>query len=168
MWWSRWSRWSRKNSSGPALDGVELARGERVLAVARTPEDASVVATDAALHFPAGGARLRLRWELIDHATWEDGRLRIRETGGDEHRLRLAEPGSVPEAAQERITTTVVISSYARLPAGGGVRMVGRRAPGAEELNWTLVFDSGLDPADPGLRAQAEQLLTDLRVQTGL
>ena len=36
------------------------------------------------------------------------------------------------------------------------------------DIRWTFVFDAGQDPSDPGLRAQAEQLLEDLRRQTGL
>lgn len=162
-------RWPRKDRSQSALPGVDLVRGERVLAVARTRDGSAVAASATALHLPVpGGAHVRAPWESIDHASWQDGWLRVRLTSGGEHRLRLTEPGSVPEAVQERITTTVVYSTYAKLPGAGGVRIVGRRAPDADGLTWTFAFDSGLDPEDPGLRAQAEQLLEELRRQTGL
>jgi hypothetical protein len=164
--------WSRKDSARALVRELDLDRGERVLAVARTRGDTVVAATDTALHLPAAEGEhrhRRLPWELIDHARWDSGFLSVRETSGERHRLALSEPGSVPEAVQERITATVVFSSYHRLAARGGVRIVGRRAPAESgAVNWTFVFDSGLDPADPGLRAEAEQRLEDLRRQTGL
>jgi hypothetical protein len=162
-------RWSGKRGHRSRLAGLELARGERVLAVARTADGAAVAATDVALHFPLpAGDDARVPWERIDHAGWREGLLHVRETGGTTHRLRLAEPDAVPEAVQERVTATVVVSTHVRFPNAGGVRIVGRRAPRSETVNWTFVFDSGLDPADPGLRAKAEQALEDLRRQTGL
>lgn len=181
--------WTRKGISKAARAELDLARGERVLAVARTSEGAVVAATTLALHLPpseasasegsasegsdseasaSGRRHRRVRWELVDHAGWQDGWLRVRETGGAAHRLRLPDPGSVPEAVQERVTATVVVSTYARLTGSGGVRIVGRRDPDGDGLNWTFVFDPGLDPADPDLRARAEGLLEELRRQTGV
>jgi hypothetical protein len=88
--------------------------------------------------------------------------------GGEQHHVGLAEAGAVPETIQERVTATIVVSRHGALPGGGGVRIVGRRGRDGADTRWTFVFDPGLDPADPGLRAQAEQLLEDLRRQTGL
>jgi hypothetical protein len=180
MWWS-----PRTNRlPGPVLSALGLARGERVLATAPTAGGSYTVATLAALHLPDGtGGFVRLPWERVEHATWKDGVLHVREPGsGPEHHVRLTDPGAVPETVQERVTATIVISHHARLPGGGGVRIVGRRPltagppglasvggdPRMAELIWTFVFDAGLDPADPGLRAQAEQILENLRRQTGL
>ena len=56
----------------------------------------------------------------------------------------------------------------AALPGGGTVRIVGRRPATGGDVRWTIVFESGLHPHDPGMRAQAEQILEDLRRQTGL
>jgi hypothetical protein len=125
------------------------------------------VATDAALHLPAAG--LRLPWERIEQASWKDGWLHVREVGrAGEHHLRLTEPGGVPETVQERVTATIAINHREKLPGGGSVRIVGRRPPRGDAIRWTFVFDAGLDPDDPGLRAQAEQILENLRRQTGL
>jgi hypothetical protein len=144
-------------------DGVVLPRGERVLAVG-----GETVATDSALYLPGAAESTRLPWEHVEQATWQDGVLVVREVGGRRHTVRLAEPGSVPEAVRERVTATVVVSTHVKLPAGG-VRIVGRRPPRADsDLRWTFVFDRGLDPADPGLLAQAEQALEEIRRQTGL
>jgi hypothetical protein len=162
-------RWTRRGASRAELAELDLMPGERVLAVARTPQGAVVAASDRALHLPvAEHGHRRVGWELVDHAGWQDGWLRVRDTAGEAHRVRLPDPGSVPEAVQERVTATVVISSYAPLADAGGVRIVGRRAPGGDRLSWTFVFDSGLDPADPELCAQAERLLEDLRRQMGV
>lgn len=165
-------RWSLKVGRLPAAVRVELSlqRGERVLAHAATRGGSYTVVTGDALYLPTADAGfLRLPWERIEHAQWKDGWLHIREAGGDGlHHVGLAEPGAVPGAVQERVTATIVVSQYGALPGGGGVRIVGRRGHDGGEPRWTFVFDAGLDPADPGLRAQAEQLLEDLRRQTGL
>lgn len=149
---------------------LDLARGERVLAHAPTRGGSHVVATVTALYLPTGdGAFVRLPWERVDRATWDKGMLHVHETsGGEVHRIGLTDPGSVPETVRERVTSTVVVSHPATLPGGGRVRITGRRSPATGELRWSFVFDAGLDPADPGLRAQAEQILEDLRRQTGL
>ncbi len=142
---------------------MTLENGERVLAVG-----GRTVATNAALHFHGPDGVTRLPWERVDQAVWKDGLLIVREVGGARHNVPLAEPGSVPETVRERVTSTVVVSSRVKL-SRGGVRIAARRpARGNGDLKWTFVFDAGLDPADPGLLAEAEQALEDLRRQTGL
>lgn len=144
-------------------DGVVLRRGERVLAVG-----GDAVASQSALYLPGPGGTVRLPWERVEQAAWHDGVLVVREVGGARHSVPLAAPGSLPEAVRERVTATVVVSTHVRLP-GGGVRVVGRRAAAGDgAVHWTFVFDPGLDAGDPGLRAQAEQALEEVRRQTGL
>jgi hypothetical protein len=144
-------------------EGLILGKGERVLAVS-----GGTVATDGALYFRHDDGFTRLPWERVQQAVWKDGLLVVREVGGARHTVPLADPGSVPEAVRERVTATVVVSSHVKLSAGG-VRIAARRPARRDgELRWTFVFDSGLDPADPGLLAEAEQALEDLRRQTGL
>jgi hypothetical protein len=165
-------RWSLKVARLPAAvrDALSLRRGERVLAHATTRGGSYTVVTADALYLPTPEAGFaRLPWERVEHAQWKDGWLHIREVGGGgEHHVGLAEPGAVPGAVQERVTATIVVSQYGALPGGGGVRIVGRRGRDEGEPRWTFVFDAGLDPSDPGLRAPAEQVLEDLRRQTGL
>ncbi|WP_242901724.1 hypothetical protein [Actinomadura terrae] len=150
--------------------GVTLERGERVLASAPTRGGSHVTATTTALHLPTPeGGFTRVPWERVDHASWKDGWLHVQETsGGAEHHVRLTDPGSVPETVRERVTATVAVSHQARLPGGGKVRIAGRRPATGGDVRWSFVFEAGLDPDDSGLRAQAEQLLEDLRRQTGL
>jgi hypothetical protein len=144
-------------------DGLTLAEGERVLAVS-----GDTVATDAALHFQDGTGFARLPWERVEQAGWRDGVLAVREVGGTRHAVALSEPGSVPETVRERVTATVVVSTHVKLPGGGGVRIAARRPAKGGEPRWTLMFDPGLDPTDPGLLAQAEQAMEEIRRQTGL
>ncbi|WP_026411872.1 hypothetical protein [Actinomadura oligospora] len=162
----------RSNRALPAdvRAALDLPRGDRVLSAAGTRGGSHVVATARALYVPTeGGGLSRVPWEQVDQASWKDGWLHVQETmGGPEHHVRLSEPGSVPETVRERVTSTVAVTHHAELPNGGGVRIAGRRPPGGGAVRWTFVFDPGLDPDDPGLRAQAEQVLEDLRRQTGL
>lgn len=149
---------------------LDLAKGERVLSAAPTGGGSYVVATTAALHLPVdeGGGLRRLPWERVDHATWNADRLHVTEEGGRNHQIRLTDPGTVPETVRERVTATILVNRPAVLPGGGRIRITGRRPPGGTEVRWTILFDSGLDPGDPELRAQAQRILTELRRQTGL
>jgi hypothetical protein len=45
------------------------------------------------------------------------------------------------------------------------VRVVARRVPGADGLTWQLRFDRGADLSNPGVRAEAEGVLTEVRAQ---
>ncbi|TDD76799.1 hypothetical protein [Actinomadura rubrisoli] len=155
---------------GRVPSGLALQRGERPLASAPTRGGSHVVATTTALHLPTeSGGFTRLPWEHVDQASWKDGWLHVHETsGGAEHHVRLTDPGSVPETVRERVTSTIAVSHHAKLPGGAKVRIAGRRPASGGDVRWSFVFDAGLDPDDPGLRAQAEQALQDLRRQTGL
>ena len=148
----------RLSRSLPAGSRPALERGEHILAHAATRDGSYVVATDRALHLPDG---IRLPWERVEQAAWRDGWLHVWTTADEpaEHHLRLTAPGSVPETVQERVTATIAVNHQATLSGGGHVRIVGRRPPGGDTVRWTLVFDAGLDPDDPELRAQAGGLL---------
>ncbi|HEX4816156.1 MAG TPA: hypothetical protein VFV66_25715 [Nonomuraea sp.] len=143
---------------------LRLEPGERVLTFARS-DDGHVVATDLAL-FLADGTRVP--YEEIDKASWDEQGLRVLTMDGGWHAERIAEPRMLPETVRERVNATIVVNKHVSLPGRGGVRLVARRRPGGEMLGWTLVFDDGLDPADPGLRAQAEQALEGVRRSMGV
>ncbi|MFG1943775.1 hypothetical protein [Nonomuraea sp. NPDC048826] len=138
--------------------------GERVLAF--TPsDDGHLVATTLALFLPDG---TKLPYETIDKASWDEHGLRLSTTGGDRHQVRVPEPRLLPETLRERVNATIVVNKHVPLPGDGGVRLVARRRPGGDDVGWTLVFDEGLDPDDPGLRAQAEQALEGMRRSMGV
>lgn len=158
--------------AGPPAEvraSLGLEPGEHVIAHATTPDGGFVVATDRALHLPGGG---HVGWDRVEHATWKGGWLQVREVTARgeqprQHNLRLAEALALPEAVRERVTASIVVNRYARLTGGRGVRVVGRRRAGSDSIRWTLIFDPGLDPDDPDLRAMAEQVLQNVRIQTG-
>jgi hypothetical protein len=139
--------------------------GERVLAHAATPAGGHAVATDRALHLPDG---TRLPWQRVDKALWDDEGLRVLAVDGNEYRVALPDPGLLPETVRERVTASIVANRHVRLGNRGGVRLVARRAPGTDTLEWEFVFDRGLDPDDPGLRALAEQALEEIRRSLGV
>ncbi|GGO66501.1 hypothetical protein [Nonomuraea cavernae] len=142
---------------------LAIEPGERVLTFAGA-DGGYVVATDRALFLSDG---TRVPYETIDRASWDDEGLRVVTADGRSHRERVGEPRLLPETLRERVNSTIVVNKRVLLPRGG-VRLVARRRPGGEVLGWTLVFDDGLDPDDPGLRAQAEQALEGVRRSMGV
>lgn len=148
-----------------ARAALDLEKGERVLTFADADEG-HVVATDLALHLPGG---VRVPYEEIDRASWDEhGLLTVVTTKQRRHHARVPEPRSVPEALRERVNATIVVSKHVDLPGRGGVRLVARRKPGGDVLGWTFLYDEGLDPEDPGLRALAEQALEGVRRSMGV
>lgn len=158
---------SRLPAAARAALGIEP--GERVLAHTATADGAYLVATDRALHLPGGP---RLPWHRVEHARWEETVLVVTGTDGASHRVAVREPGLLPETIKERVTASIVASRHVTLGSRGGVRLVARRVVGGDGhdavLEWNLVFDEGLDPGDPGLRALAEQALEDVRRNLGV
>ena len=159
----------RRRPVPPAVKAVALAPGERRLAWAVTPAAEPVVATEEALLLPGGA---RLEWHRIEKATWQRPHLHVLEVQpvggtGAQHRLELADEGGLPEVVRDRVTSSVAWATTARIDPDGGVRIVGRRVPDAEDLEWQLVFDQGTDPDDPLVRAQAEHALKGARRTIG-
>ncbi|MGW6494649.1 hypothetical protein [Nonomuraea angiospora] len=139
--------------------------GERVLTFAAGADSGHVVATNLALYLTDG---TRVPYEQVDKASWDEDGVRILTTDGTWHAERITEPRMLPETVRERVNSTIVVNKHVKLPGRGGVRLVARRRPGGEVREWTFVFDDGLDPEDPGLRAQAEQALEGLRRSMGV
>lgn len=152
---------------------LRLGKGERVIAWAQAADGGHVVATDRAL-VATGEPELRLDWHEIAEATWREGVLRVvegRAAPGQRrpptHSWLLPQPGLLPDAVRDRVTSSIVVNQHVRLVGRSGVRILGRRAHGADELVWTLRFDPDLDPADPQVRALADAELADLRARLG-
>jgi hypothetical protein len=147
--------------------------GERELARASTADGAPLVATDRALILGAvrDGEPTRLAWEDITHAEWEHERavLEIDESATEpgslvRHHIQLTEAGFLPETIRERVQASILVSQHVRLSGARGVHVVARRA--GDGYAWQLIFDRGVDAADPEIRFRAQQALDHLRAQT--
>ena len=148
---------------------VPLEPGERRSAWGLTSEGEPVVATDLGLRLPGAP---RFDWHDVEKATWARPVLtvvRVAEVAGAGERrsVRLEQEGTLPDAVRSAVTGSVGWSSHYRLRPTGGVRVVGRRRPGQDLLDWQLVYDAGTDPADPLVRVQAEELLLNARRTVG-
>lgn len=135
------------------------------------PDATVVVATDQALYEQRTGTRVP--WTDIIKGTWEqpDFVVDFHGTSGLRRiRIELADPRDLPAAVRDRVTDTVVISEYRVLADDAGAHFVARREPGGgiDGINWSVVFDQGLDPADPNLRARADEVLDALRSSLGI
>lgn len=159
----------RRTRPPEAVAAVALEPGDRRLAWALTTAGEPVVATERGLVLPG---RPRLDWGKVERAGWQRPRLVVVEVAevegtGPTVELELAGDSTLPEVVHARVTGSVAWSTHARLHPSGGVRVVGRRSPGLEVLDWQLVFDRDTDLDDPTVREQARQLLEGARRTIG-
>jgi hypothetical protein len=145
-----------------ARSALPLDRGEKAIAAAQLTDGSWVVATGTAL---VGVAR-RTPWADVAHAQWfDEEQLLVVDPvpgAGASLRLRLAEPGRIPETVHERVMASIVLSRRVALPGGGGARLVARRGDGAD-LTWQVVPDSETDLGAPGVQAAVDEALAGLR-----
>ena len=153
----------------PAVAAVALDPGERRLAWGLTPGGEPVIATTVGLRLPGVD---RLDWPDIERASWSRPVLTVLrvatvEGTGERRSVQLEQEGELPDAVRTSVTGSVGWSSHYRLRPSGGVRVVGRRRPGQDLLEWQLVYDAGTRYDDPAVVAQAEELLTGARRTIG-
>ncbi len=151
------------------VSAVRLDPGERRSAWGLTTDGEPVVATDLGLRLPGAS---RFDWHDVEKATWARPVLtvvRVAEIAGAGERrsVRLEQEGTLPDAVRSAVSGSVGWSSHYRLRPGGGVRVVGRRRPGQDLLDWQLVYDPGTDLDDPLVREQADELLLTARRTVG-
>jgi len=128
-----------------------------------------VVATPSGLVLPSGSS---LPWVQVEKAVHAPPVLTISEVAevegrGTAHVLRLTQDHDLAGVVRARVTSSVGWSDRHRLRPQGSVRLVGRRVAGQDALLWQLVFDQDSDPDDPAVRAQADQLLDEVRRTLG-
>ena len=167
----------RRRPRPPAEAVASLDRDERVVSWASTPDGGTVVATPLGVWLPGPAGAERIAWHLVDKAIWRDGTLTLiaATDAGDgvlteqpARSVRLSVPHDLPQAVRARVERSIAFTRHHRLPSGGGVRVVGRRAPGADGLTWQIVFDPGVDSGDPDVRAVAAGLVDRARAEVGL
>ncbi len=154
-----------------------LARGEKVLAAARSEDGTWALGTrDALVLLPAEEAGpTRVPWERVQAADWsrDDDRLRVSEVGEygrprPVHELVLAEPGLLLQLVRERVTASVVVQRRVEVASGRGLTVVGRRPPRGGDVSWAYELDAGVDPDDPEVREAAEAGLRSAAEELGL
>lgn len=151
------------------VKAVALEPGERRTAWALTSSGDPVVATDLGLRIPGSE---RLAWPDVEKAVWKRPLLEVVRVAavsgtGTAWRLPLEDEGDLPETVRSSVTASVAWSTHVALHPDGGVRVVGRRRPGRDALDWQLVFDRGTDPDDPELQRQAQAHLLEARRTIG-
>lgn len=160
--------------------GVAVSLGvrsrEKVVAwatsgVADSGTPAYAVATTHALYVQSLDERVA--WHRVSKATWEEPVLTVvlldegREPGRV-LRIRLDDARDLPPAVYDRVSDSVQISERVNLRGEAGARLVARRDSEDGSIRWSVVFDAGLDPADPDLRTSVDEALGRLRDSLGI
>lgn len=154
----------------PADVAARLATDERVLATAVLHAEEHLVVTSHGIWLPGDeGVRL-VGWHLVSKATWGNGVLTLVEAEEAEaiggavlltdlppRRLRLAEPGRVPETVHARVEASIRSRHHRDLPGGadarsagatrGGAWFVQRKVPGRDGIVLQVRPDPGTDVA---------------------
>lgn len=155
---------------------VRDAVPDRVLAAAPTSDGAWLVGTRHALHVVGGGRAetVSLRWERVLRADWDDesSTLRIEEVTDYGEPVAaesyvLHEAGLLLQLVRERVTASIALQRRVELGRRRGLTVMGRRAPGGDEVVWAFQLDPGVDPDDPAVRAAADTALREAQESLG-
>lgn len=154
----------------PSAARPKLDKNERVVTWASTSDGGPVVVTTLGVWLPG---RDRLGWHRIHKATWGGSRLTVIgsvEVGTGEGytvmaddtpvQVGLVDPDNVPAAVRDRVTKSVVFTGHFPVP-GGGVRVVSRRVPGRDGVEWHVRYDEGTDASDPEVKALTEEIVAE-------
>ena len=166
-------------SSHDLKRSLPLVSGERVVVTTCDGDGRWVAASPRALYHLAGqppGSTdapkwVRLGWEEISSASWEDTDCTLTLNGlvptvARRTVLRLPSGRSLARLAQERVAWTEVVRTEIDLGDHGTVRVIGRRQPGSGELTWLVGLDSASDVAAP--QGVIDAALCELRDRLGL
>jgi hypothetical protein len=132
---------------------------DRLLAAAST-DAGPLLVTSLGLWLPEpDGPAHRIGWHLINKVSWQAGTLTVTEAAELDvvdgavliadrppRRLRLADPGRVPEAVQARVEGSIRSRHHRPLP-GGGAWFVQRKVPGRDGVLLQVRADPGTDEA---------------------
>jgi hypothetical protein len=143
----------------PAGVAGRLAADEHVVAVAALGDGEHLVVTSHGLWLPGGEGAHLVGWHLVSKATWRSGVLTVVEAEETEtirgavlltdlppRRLRLVEPGRVPDTVHTRVEGSIRSRHHRDLP-GGGAWFVQRKVPGRDGTVLQVRPDPGTDVA---------------------
>jgi hypothetical protein len=72
----------------------------------------------------------------------------------------MTRPDDVPADVRTRVTRSVAFTAHYPLPSGG-VRVVARRIPGRDGVDWHVRFDEGTDQEDPDVVAATTAIVAE-------
>ena len=166
--------WFKREQLPAAVAAVSLAKGEQLLSWCEVDSAAGhvVATTYRFLLLPSSTPAQEWPWDRVIHGQWDDGRLTITAPDAEGVRrttaIAITEPGSIPLAVRERVSATMVTDQEQVLSDGTPVRFIARRPIGGAQVRWTVMFAPDIDTSNPGLRAAADDQLTELRETLGL
>ena len=135
----------------------KLDTDERVLGVAELGGGGHLVVTSRGMWLPTDDGVRLLGWHLVSKASWQNGAITLIEAeekdvlGGmvlladlPPRRLRLADPGRVPEVVRTRVDGSIKSRHHRDLP-GGGAWFVQRKVAGRDGIVLQVRPDPGTD-----------------------
>lgn len=147
-------------------DGVTLAPGEKLLAVAEGP--GTVLAATTRRLVVSDGPDWP--WHRVERASWDgdaetltvfpvpDGSGR----GPRRHVAVLTAPGKLVDVVREQVNASVVIDRHVPVDGRRGVRVMGRRTPDGT-LAWNARLDAGLRLDDPETKRRVDDAVASVR-----
>lgn len=144
-----------------------LVKNERVLAWANHPGGV-VAVTNLALISLDHHERVRIPWELTVSGKWDEPLLVVtlqENLGGvpTQRAWNLAQPGLVPTAVRERITTAQVFDQVKEVPEVGIVRFIARQGP--QGISWDYLTDENISTDS---QTHIKNALSQLRQTLGI
>ena len=128
--------------------------------------------TVRAFYLPDGAV---LDWNEIDQAVWHQDENRFDlvtlPIGGPAraYQVHLTDPpGRLPELVRERVTSSIVVNQHVPLDGRRGARIIARRLPGSDELDWIVVYDPGVDGKDTEVKERVRDAVAAARADLGV
>ncbi|MCO5323674.1 MAG: hypothetical protein M9946_03675 [Nocardioidaceae bacterium] len=147
------------------LELLEIPRGDQALAAAQARDGRWLIGTRGRLFVVATSVR-DLGWDQIEDASWngESGVLSIRLLAPygeptETISFELDDSARLLQLIRERITASIIVQRRGEVSPGSGFRVLARRNPVSGPLVWMTVFDEGLDPESPQVKAAVEEAL---------
>ena len=147
---------------------AELHKGEHLLAWANHASG-MIAVTDQRL-LDVGQEVSSMAWEYALSAQWSEPELHIvfmNETQKlSPQTWKLTEPGLVPTAVRDRVTSVVMIDKLVDVSGLGRVRFVAHRTSGG--IKWSTFADESVDVGSSEHQQQIQAVLQQLRANLGV
>jgi hypothetical protein len=108
-------------------------------------------------------------WQDSLSAKWDAPVLTLAATRGDQPASlswQLNEPGLVPTAVRDRVTSVIVVDQLMDIPDVGRVRFIARRT--SQGVVWTTVPDTSVEHESHSVQERIREALGSLRSTLGI